>query len=110
MCHVLLLMPLLALPLFWFLPLAAATTLYAVVIALSAWLYVYVFKAWVRPVITGKEYILNSVGEVVDVQGHTLHVRVHSEIWSAESDEILAPGDRVKVTGMECFTLIVKSA
>jgi membrane-bound serine protease (ClpP class) len=110
MCHLLLLMPLVALPLFWFLPIAAAASLYAVVVALSAWLYVYVFKAWKRPVVTGKEFLVNSTGEVMDVQGHTLHVRVHSEIWSAESGEPLQPGDLVKVTGMESLTLTVEKA
>jgi membrane protein implicated in regulation of membrane protease activity len=110
MCHLLLLMPLVALPLFWFLPMTAAASIYTGVVALSAWLYVYVFKAWSRPVVTGKEYIINSTGEVMDAQGHTLHVRVHSEIWSAESSDTLQPGDRIKVTGIESLTLKVEKA
>jgi membrane-bound serine protease (ClpP class) len=101
-------MPLIALPLFWFLPITAAALIYAGIIALSAWLYVYVFKAWSQPVITGKEYSINSSGEVIDVKGHRLHVRVHSEIWSAESNDTLQPGDSIKVTGMESLTLKVE--
>jgi membrane protein implicated in regulation of membrane protease activity len=110
MCHLLLLMPLVALPLFWFLPITIAAPIYAGVVALSAWLYVYVFKAWLRPVVTGKEYIINSTGEVIDAQGNRVHVRVHSEIWSAESSDTLQPGDRIIVTGLESLTLKVEKA
>jgi len=108
MYHLLLLMPLIALPLFWILPLSAAAPVYGVIIALSAWLYIYVFKAFERPVVTGREDILHSVGKVIDVHGRTSHVRVHSEIWAAESSDALQPGDKVKVIGMEELTLKVE--
>jgi membrane protein implicated in regulation of membrane protease activity len=108
MCHLLLLMPLIALPLFWILPLTEAISLYSAIVVLSAWLYVYVFKALARPVVSGKEEIMHSVGKVIDVQGHTLHVKVHSEIWTATSSDNLQPGDTVKVTGMEELKLKVE--
>jgi membrane-bound ClpP family serine protease len=61
-------------------------------------------------VVTGKEYFVNSTGEVMDVQGQKSRFRVHSEIWSAESVDTLRPGDLVKVTDMDSLMLTVEKA
>lgn len=107
MCHILLLMPLLALPLFWLLPLSIALPIYLAIVLLSAWLYLYVFKALSRPVVTGRQEMLHSTGTVVDVEGQSLHVRVHGEVWVAEASDKLLPGEKVVVTGMNGLTLKV---
>ena len=38
-----------------------------------------------RPVLTGAEEMIGSVGEVVHWAGGTGRVRVHGEIWAAQS-------------------------
>lgn len=108
MCHLLLLMPLVALPLFWLLPIAIAAPIYGGIVVLSAWLYIFVFKALSRPIVSGKEEILHSTGEVVDVNDHEVHVRIHNELWNTESSDTLRPGGRVKVIDMENLILKVK--
>jgi len=107
MCHLILLMPVFALAVFWIWPLAVAGPVYAAVVALSLWMYVLILKAMRRPVLGGAEELLHSIGVVKDVQGEMLRVIVHSEMWSAESKDSLHCGDRVKVVGMTGLTLQV---
>ncbi|MEJ2346017.1 MAG: NfeD family protein [Gammaproteobacteria bacterium] len=87
MCHLILLLPVLALPVFWWLPLTLAGPVYAAVCGLSAWIYYYVIRAMRRPVETGSEELLHSTGEVISVDGRRLRVRIHGEVWAAESDD-----------------------
>jgi membrane-bound serine protease (ClpP class) len=61
-----------------------------------------------RPVITGAEEMIGSVGEVVQWAGAKGRVRVRGEIWQAESSLILAEGQRVRVTGRTGLTLAVE--
>ena len=107
MCHLILLLPFLALPVFWLLPLVAAVSLYSGVVVLSVLVYYYSIKAMRLPVSTGREAMLHSVGEVVAVTPRTLQVRVHSEIWEARSDQPLVEGDRVEVTAIKGLHLQV---
>ena len=107
MCHLILLLPFLALPVFWLLPLVPAASLYSGVVVLSVLVYYYSIKALRLPVSTGREAMLHSVGEVVAVTPPTLQVRVHSEIWDARSDQPLVEGDRVEVTAIKGLHLQV---
>jgi membrane protein implicated in regulation of membrane protease activity len=109
MCHLILLMPLLMLPVFWLLPLPVAGTLYGLTVALSAWLYYFTWRAMRRPVVTGTEELLHRTGTVIDTANGTIRVRVQSENWSAESMDELRAGDRIKVVGIEGLTLKVRS-
>jgi membrane protein implicated in regulation of membrane protease activity len=108
MCHLILLLPLVSLPLFWLLPLDVAVPLYGVIVAVSLWVYVYVMRAMHRPVGTGAEEILHSTGKVIDVNGNTLRVRVHSETWNAVSADVLDIGEAVRIVGMNGLTLRVR--
>lgn len=108
MCHVILLLPLLGLAVFWVWPLSIALPVYAVVAALSAWSYWYVLKAVQRPVMTGMEEMGGALGRVLEVGDHDARVRVHSEVWSAESDDALRPGDWVEVTKVSGLRLTVR--
>ena len=111
MCHVVLLMPLLALPMFWLLPLDVAGPSYAGIVAVSGWLYYYVLKAMHRPVETGREPLLRATGEVLASRpyGHYL-VRVKGETWSARSPDALAAGDPIAVTDVDGVVLEVVRA
>lgn len=107
MCHLILLLPVLALPVFWWLPLTLAGPVYAAVCGLSAWIYYYVIRAMRRPVETGSEELLHSTGEVISVDGRRLRVRIHGEVWAAESDDELRRGDEVSVLAVDGLRLRV---
>jgi membrane protein implicated in regulation of membrane protease activity len=108
MCHLILLMPVFALVVFWIWPLSVAGPVYAVIAGLSLWMYAYIWRAMQRPVLGGAEELLHSDGEVVEVNGTALRVRVHSEMWNAESTDSLHRGDHVKVVGMTGLILQVR--
>jgi len=108
MCHFLLLLPLVALPVFWIAPLAVALPVYGAVLALSAAIYWYAIQAMRQPVQTGAEGMVGEIGEVVESGGANLFVRARSEIWHAESAAPLREGDRVKVVAVEQLTLRVQ--
>ena len=110
MCHLLLLMPLVGLPIFWFWPLAIAGPVYALILALSAWLYVLVIRSMHRPLMLGRASMLHKRGVVVECAGQELRVRVRSEIWQAHSDQALSAGDAVEVVEMDGLVLEVSGA
>ncbi len=62
-----------------------------------------------RPVMTGSEEMIGSVGEVVQWAGSRGRVRVRGEIWAAESPLILAEGQKVRVTGRTGLILAVET-
>lgn len=108
MCHLLLLLPLIALPAFWLLPLGAALLVYGSVVALSLWTYWYVMQSMRRPIVAGREELLHATGRVLDVRGKSAQVRVHSEIWSAVSADRLRPNDAIEVLGIDGLKLRVR--
>jgi membrane protein implicated in regulation of membrane protease activity len=108
MCHLILMLPVLGLPVFWLLPLSQALPIYGVILALSILVYVYVMRALHHPVETGAEEILHSTGKVVEVGAKDVSVRVHSEMWRAVSAEKLKPGDLVEVVGIDGLQLRVR--
>jgi membrane-bound serine protease (ClpP class) len=65
-------------------------------------------KARERPVVSGQEEMLHAVGEVLDDFEHTGRIRVHGEIWKAESARPLKRGDRVKVVAVDGLILQVQ--
>nr|WP_232024002.1 nodulation protein NfeD [Sulfurivermis fontis] len=88
--------------------LAIARPLIGAFALLSAGLFVLVIgmalKARRRPVVSGAEEMLGAAGEVIDASGR---VRVHSELWQAQSNVPLHAGDKVRVTGRDGLTLRV---
>ncbi len=64
-------------------------------------------KARTRPVITGREELVGAGGEVIEAAGEEVWARVHGETWRVRSRERLAPGIRVRVTGVDGLVLDV---
>lgn len=108
MCHLILMLPVLGLPVFWLWPLSEAVPVYSVILVLSVLVYVYVIRAMRQPVETGAEQILHSIGKVIEVGVKDIRVRVHSEIWRAGSTEKLKPGDLVEIVGIDGLKLRVR--
>ncbi|MGB5338507.1 MAG: nodulation protein NfeD [Gammaproteobacteria bacterium] len=65
-------------------------------------------KARQRPVVSGQEEMLHATGEVLeDFQGKG-RIRIHSEVWWAQSAVPLKRGDRVRVVAMDGLVLTVQ--
>ena len=64
-------------------------------------------KARRRPVVSGSEELIGSVGEVLDDGGAEAWARVHSEQWRVRSSVPLKRGQRVRVTGRDDLLLTV---
>ena len=108
MCHIALLLPVLALPVFWIWPLAVSVPVYAVVVIVAGLIYWYAVLAMRRPVETGVEGMIGATGEVVENQGASLVLQIGGEIWSGRSAAALSKGDRVEVVAVERLILVVK--
>ena len=67
-------------------------------------------KARHRPVVSGPEEMLDSVGRVIDWKGEQGRVRVHGEIWQAISDDSLSPEMPVRVASRDGLVLTVRKA
>ena len=110
MCHLVLFMPLFALPVFWLLPWPLATAIYVCVLALSAWLYYVIIKLMHRPSRIGLHTLFDADGTVVQAEGLRGLARIGRELWKVESRTPLMKDQQVKVTGRDGFVLQVADA
>ncbi len=114
MCHLVLLMPVIALPLFWLMPLSLAAPLYAVIALVSGLLYWRIAKSMVKPIATGAESLVGTSAEVISrlsPNNTTKYmVKVGGELWTARSDNRLQPGEKVNVTSVDGIRLVVARA
>ena len=110
MCHVLLALPILALPVFWLFPLDIAAPVYAVAFALAVGGYALAFDSMHRPVVSGKEALIHATGVVERIVDGVPSVFINGEHWTAASsdDQQLEPGDHVEVVSMDGLTLRVR--
>ena len=67
-------------------------------------------RAHKRPVVSGREEMIGSFGETLEAFETQGRVRVHSELWQAQSDQPLQAGQAIRVTGMKGLTLFVEPA
>jgi membrane protein implicated in regulation of membrane protease activity len=108
---ILMLLPLIALPVFWYLPLPQAIAIYAVSVLISGAMHWLMHSTMKRPVVTGAESLIGKDAEVVsrsDRLGISYQVRVKNELWTADSREDLLPGETVMITAVKENRLIVK--
>ena len=109
MCHLILLLPIIGLPMLWLLPLTIGVPLYRLVLILTFGVYVMVFRTMRRPVTAGPEALIHAIGEVRSVDRDRVQVSVLSEQWAATcSESVLAVGDIVQVIGRDGLTLQVR--
>lgn len=109
MCHLLLALPLVALPVFWLFPLTAAIPVYAVVVAISATVYWYAVRAMKQPLQNGLRGMIGDVGRVVEITDGGMRIQLHGEYWRASSrDATLREGDRVEIIGAKTEMLAVQ--
>jgi len=107
MCHILLLLPFIALALFFFLPPGQATFISVPLFLVFFWLAWVMWKDFRRPVTTGIEGLMGGKAEVVSKTRDGAKVLLRGELWDAESSDELSVGETVRVTGFERMRLVV---
>jgi membrane-bound serine protease (ClpP class) len=70
----------------------------------------YVWRTRHQPVRTGAPAMLGQPAEVLDWTGQEGHVLAVGERWQARAPQALAPGERVRITGIDGLTLEVSRA
>ena len=106
MCHFLLGLPLLALPVFWLLPFAAALPVYVTASAVSLVVYVHATRAMRTPRMNGAEALIGATGRIVGLGNRTATLRLHGEMWSVDAQSgQFAIGDEAIVTGIDGLRL-----
>jgi membrane-bound serine protease (ClpP class) len=61
-----------------------------------------------RPVVSGAEELVGATGEVINVGESGAWAHVHGERWQVDGPGPLAPGQRVRVTGVRGLVLDVR--
>ena len=67
-------------------------------------------KARKRPVVSGQEEMLHAKGEALEDFAGKGRIRIHGEVWSAESAVPLTRGDKVQVVAIDGLVLHVQPA
>ena len=111
MHHLILLLPLFGVVVFWLMPLKIAVPSYAGILLVSGLMYWAILRAMKKIPTTGVSGLVGAKARVVS-ELHSSNeaqylVETDGELWSANSPDILKPGDDVKITGVEGIKLTV---
>ncbi len=83
-------------------PVALASALFIFLVAGMA------LKSWKRPVVSGSEEMIGSIGQVEAFDGNEGSAQVHGEIWHIRSRQPLDRGQRVRVVRRDGLVLEVE--
>jgi len=113
MCHLIFLLPVAGLPLFWFLPLGYALPINVVLWLTSAFLYRVIRRAMRKPTQDGFQSLIGTKAEVVSKSpDHSAKylVRSQGELWTAYSADTFQPGEQVKIVAVKGIGIVVERA
>jgi membrane protein implicated in regulation of membrane protease activity len=109
MCHLILLLPVFALPIFWFFPFSTALPIYLIISGISAFLYFLIFKAMMIKPRVGKEAMLGQKVEVIEDIAPEGKIKYDAEIWNAMTDgKNFSVGEKVIIHGFWGMTVLVR--
>ena len=112
MCHLILFLPVVALPVFWLMPLNMALPVYLIVVASAGLLYWLIARSMGRQPETGSESMVGATAEVVSrlSPGNNAQflVRHGGELWTAVSADAVKPGEMVSVAAVDGIRLVVQ--
>ena len=108
MCHILFLLPFIALLLFFLLPPVQATFISVPLFLAFMWLAWVTWKDMRRPVATGIEGLMGGKAQVVSRTKDGAKVLLRGELWDAVCSEDLSVRETVRVTGLDRMKLIVR--
>lgn len=110
---ILMLLPLIAIPVFWYLPLVQAIPLYLICFLLSVWMFWLMRRNKRYRIVTGRKGLIGQEAEVVSKSTtggkaeYTMHVE--GELWNARSSDRLQPGEKTTIIGVEGNRLLVEA-
>lgn len=107
-CHSIFGLPVLGLLLFLVLPFWAALGVYAVLVAVSGFVYWKVAEALQAPVQTGVEGLLGAEGVTLSDLGGEGLVRLQGVVWQARAGEAIPQGERIRVVAVHGLVLQVE--
>lgn len=109
---ILMFMPLIAIPIFWLLPLGQAIPLYALGVVLSGLMFWFMRGAMKQPAVTGMEALIGKDAKVISQSrsgNETAYdVEVQGELWTAYSDDVVHVGETVMIAATDGNRLIVR--
>ncbi len=114
MCHLVLLMPVLGLSVFWLIPLNFAIPSYIVIVLISAFIYWLITRAMREPIQDGFQSLIGTEAEVVSkgALGHSARYLVRAqgegELWSAYSTDVLNIGEWVNIVAVKGIGVVVE--
>ena len=108
MCHIVFILPLVGLVLFWLLPLEQAILFCSLILVASGLFFWLLWKDFRKPVTAGIEGMIGQKAEVIQNGRGTFKVFARGEIWDAISKEDLSVGQKVEIAGVERMTLVVR--
>lgn len=108
MCHIILLLPLLALPVFVLLPWQEALLVYLGVTVLAGVLYRLMWRDMHRAPRMGIEGMVGGIGTVFQLDKGKAKVFYHGEIWDGVSREPITTGEEVEIVGFDDMKLLVQ--
>jgi membrane protein implicated in regulation of membrane protease activity len=111
MCHLIFLVPLAGIPLFWILPWEYALLINVLLWIIFGSLGYKIIKAMMLPADDGMQSLVGSQVEIIsrDNLGNYRQylVKTGGELWTARSSENLVPGDKASVEALDGIKLIV---
>ncbi|MFZ0930761.1 MAG: NfeD family protein [Syntrophobacteraceae bacterium] len=107
MWHLLLILPLLGLALFGFLPWQTALPLYLIILAASLGMYWKIILAQRQRPLVGKSAMVGDQAIVVRLEGNYVVVNYEGELWRAVSSQPLHHGQQVIIENVEGLALRV---
>ena len=112
MCHLILLLPVVGLPLFWLLPLGYALPINIALWLLSVFLFRLIRKAMMKPLQDGFRSLIGTEVEVVSKRAPTHSarylVRARGELWSAYSTDALDIGEQVNIGAVRGIAVVIE--
>jgi membrane protein implicated in regulation of membrane protease activity len=109
---ILMFMPLIAIPIFWLLPLDQAILLYALGVVLSGFMFWFMRGSMKQRAVTGMEGLIGKDAKVISQSRSgneaAYDVEVQGELWTAFSDDVLHVGETVTIAAMDRNRLIVR--
>ena len=114
MCHLILLLPIAGLPLFWLLPLGYALPINGGILLTSVFLYWLMMKAMKKPIQDGFQSLVSTEAEVVSKletgrsAKYLVRAKGEGELWSANSSDALEIGEWVNIVAVKGIGVIVE--
>lgn len=108
MCHILWLLPILGLLLFWVVDFSVALPVYLGLLAISGGVMLLTVRSLRQPPCSGSEGMVGDMAEVVEATRFRGRVRYHNTLWYATARELLTVGDTVRIIGNQGVTLRVE--